>query len=98
MNIDLRLLKTAVNDVLDHVIEDLGTEQVRIEEADDFYWECAAAQRYDRSKKPSELNVGRLSDDVDFVALVRRGQSADVAYNLVHVAPLLQYVAEKVRK
>jgi hypothetical protein len=47
---------------------------------------------------PSGLDIGRLSDDADFVKLIKRGQSADVSYNFVHVAPLLRYSAEKIGK
>jgi hypothetical protein len=50
------------------------------------------------SRKPAGLDIGRLSDDVDFVKLIRRGQSGDVSYNLIHVAPLLRYIAETIKK
>jgi hypothetical protein len=43
------------------------------------------------------LGVGRLSGDVDFMSKIRRGQSADIPYNLIHVAPLLLYIAEKIK-
>jgi hypothetical protein len=96
--IELKRIKTAVNAVLDHLIEDLGIEKIAIDDADDFYWECPAPEMYDSSRKPVELDAGRLSDDVDFVNLIQRGQCGDVAYNLVHVAPLLRYVGEKIRQ
>lgn len=95
-NVDLRRLRNAVNGVLDHIVEDLGIEQVAVEQQHDFYW-LPALQRYDCSKSPAELDVGRLSDDADFIELIRRGESADVAYNLVHIAPLLEYIAEKIK-
>jgi hypothetical protein len=44
------------------------------------------------------LDVGRLGDGVDLVQRIERGQGGDVSYNLVHVAPLLSYIAEKVKK
>jgi hypothetical protein len=96
--IDVKRLKIAVNAVLDHLIEDLSLEKLAIEERDDFYWSCPPRERHDASKKPSEWWTGRLSDDVHFVELIQRGQSADISYNLVHVAPLLRYIAEKVEK
>jgi hypothetical protein len=46
---------------------------------------------------PSDLTVGQLSDDFDFVKLVQRGQSADISYNLVHIAPLLRYIGEAIK-
>jgi hypothetical protein len=59
--IDLRIVKTAINSVLDHIIEDLGIERVAIDPAEDYYWECAAPDLYDRSKAPS-LDAGRLTE------------------------------------
>jgi hypothetical protein len=96
--IDVRAPKDAVNAVLDHLIDDLGYDKVSIEESSDYYWNCPHSQIHDMSKSPTGLDGGRLSDDLDFVKLVKRGQSADVSYNLVHVAPLLRYIAEKIGK
>lgn len=96
--IDLRTLKQAVNSLLDHLMEDLRLEGVRIDDACDFYWDCPAPEIFDSSAKPTDLTVGRLSDDMDFIRSVRRGQGADVSYNLVHVAPLLRYIAETVKE
>jgi hypothetical protein len=96
--IDLKRLKVAVNAVLDHLMDDLGIQKVQINDAEDFYWECPPSEAYDASKKPAELDAGRLSDDVDFMNLIQRGQCGDTAYNLVHVAPLLRYVGEKIKK
>jgi hypothetical protein len=96
--INLKTVKQALNSVLDHLIEDLKLEKVSIENAKDFYWDCPAPEIYDSSKKPEDLTVGRLSDDVEFVQSIQRGQSGDVSYNLVHLAPLLRYVGETVQK
>ena len=96
--IDVKRLKIAVNAVLDHLIEDLNLEKVAIDEREDFYWSCPPRQRYDTTKKPSEWWTGRLSDDVHFTDLIQRGQSDDVAYTLVSVAPLLRYIAEKIKR
>ena len=95
--INVTTLKTAVNAILDHLIEDFGTQTVKIEENQDFYWHCPVAEVYDMSKPPSHPDVGRLSDDFDFVTLVKRGQAGDISYNLVHIAPLLRYIGETVK-
>ena|SRR5205807_2097868 len=96
--IDVKALKGAVNAILDHLIDDLGLDKIKIEEGSDHYWHCPASEIHDMSKKPIGLDVGSLGDDVDFVKLIKRGQSGDVSYNLVHVAPLLRYIAENVKK
>ena len=96
--IDVRKLKAAVNVVLDHLLEDLSIEIVAIDAREDFYWHCPHAEMYDTSKEPSEWWTGRLSDDMDFANMIQRGQSGDISYNLVHVAPLLRYIAEKIKR
>ena|SRR5579863_2206309 len=95
--IDLNHLKTVVNAILDHLLEDLNIQKVAIEDDGDLYWTIPPSEEHDTSKKPSQWWTGRLSDDLDFIGLVRRGQSADISYNLVHVAPLLKYIGEKVK-
>jgi hypothetical protein len=96
--IDLERLRIAVNAIIDHLIQDLGIKSVQIDGADDFYWTYSSPEVYDSSKKPGEPEVGRLTDDADFVRLVRRGESGDISYSLVHVAPLLKYIGEKVKR
>lgn len=95
--INLRILKSAVNAVLDHLVEDLEIENVTIADEKDSYWDCPYPEMHNVSMQPGELTVGQLSDDFDFLKLVRRGQGADVSYNLVHIAPLLRYIGETIK-
>jgi hypothetical protein len=96
--INLKTLKLAVNSVLDHLIEDLGLENVPIDGAKDYYWGCPAPEMYDMSTTPTgdHLTVGSLRDDMEFIRSVRRGESYDASINLVHVAPLLRYIADTI--
>jgi hypothetical protein len=96
--IDVRVLKNAVAAVLEHLIDDLGIERVTVEDASDHYWHCPASEVHDMSREPVGMDIGSLRDDTDFVKLIKRGQSRDVAFNLVHIAPLLRYIGEKVKK
>ena len=98
VEIDIRVLKIAVNAVLDHVIEDLGFGKVEIEQSSDLYWHVPTSEIHDMSKTPIGLDIGRLSDDVDFIKLIFRGQSGDAAYTLVHIAPLLRFIGEKIQR
>jgi hypothetical protein len=77
--INLKVLQSAVNAVLDHLLEDLGIENVTIEDEKDSYWDCPYSELHDVSMQPSDLTVGQLSDDFDSAKLVRRGQSADIS-------------------
>lgn len=94
--IDVRSLKAAVEAILDHVLDDLKMEKVPIEE--NLYWTCSAPEKYVTGPQPTSLEVGSLVDDLKFASSIRRGQAGDISYNLVHVAPLLLYLAEKVKK
>jgi hypothetical protein len=94
--INLETLKLAINSVLDHIIEDLGLKTVPLDK--NHYWDCPEPEIYDSSTRPSELTVGSLTDDLDFIKSIRGGQSADASYNLVHIAPLLRYIGETVKK
>jgi hypothetical protein len=96
--IDLKTLKEAVNAILDHLMDDLKIRSVAIDDNSNCYWHCPTSELYDLSKKPMGMDIGNLSDDADFVKLVGRGQSGDVSYNLVHVAPLLRYIGETIKK
>ncbi len=98
VEIDLVNIKLAVDTVLNHVLEDLEIRKVSIDPKEDFYWECPAPQVYDSSMAPQQVDSGRLTDDVQFIEMIRRGQGADVSYNLVHLAPLLRYIGEKVKR
>jgi hypothetical protein len=96
--IDIGQVRNAVNAILDHMVEDLGIISLPIEDADDFYWSLSAPELYDTSNEPKMMEVGSLGEDMDFIRLVHRGASADASYNLVHVAPLLYYIGEKVKR
>lgn len=96
--IKLKDLRRAIDAAIDHLIEDLGIEKVTINEREDLYWDVSAPALYDTSKRPPTLETGRLTDDIGFVKPIQRGQNADVSYNLVHVAPLLRYIGEKVKR
>ena len=94
--IDLRDLKRAVDGLLDHMIERLGVKKVAIAEQEDFYWDFDHSEMYDASKRPTELTVGRVSDDLDFVQKMLDDDGYVVL--MLHVAPLLKYIATRVKE
>jgi hypothetical protein len=96
--IDVERLRKVINDILDHVVQDLGIVRVAIEPAEDFYWCYSYPEAYDSSKKHQDPEVGRLTDDADLLKNVRRGQGGDVTLNLVHVWPLVKYIGEKIKR
>jgi len=96
--VNLKTLKVAVNLVLDHLMEDLKLENVPIDPAQDYYWDCPEPEMYDMSITPTSdhLVIGSLRDDAQFIRSVRRGEGGDASVNLIHVAPLLRYIAHAI--
>ena len=94
--IDILLLKKAVNSLLDHIVNDLGRTFVRIEEDQDLYWEIPSSERPGTKDLAPQADVGRLSDDLDFIRTMVRSNYTPPTLMLVHVAPLLKYVGETV--
>jgi hypothetical protein len=93
--IDIKRLRNERDAILEHIEGDLGTRQVPVEE--DQYWDVPELELYDLSKDPASPVVGSHVDDIDFSKAVKRGQSYDNPYVLVHIWPQLRYVAEKLK-
>ncbi len=93
--IDLRALKSAVDAVFNHLINDLRLEKVAIAEKEDFYWDFFPLEVHDTSNKPPDFGTGRLKDDLD---LLKNTPTGAVALDLIHVAPLLRYIGLKIKQ
>ncbi len=50
--IDLRVIKSSTNAVLDHLIEDLQQPTIEIDPKEDLYWHIPAAELSEVSKPP----------------------------------------------
>lgn len=90
-NIEIRKLKEAINLLLDHVI-DSGSDSIALEEQ--FYWKVSDSEKYKMNNEPTQVAVGDLFDDLDFVERVLHNKDNIVAYTLTEVAPILAYVGE----
>ncbi len=94
--IDIHLLKSKVNDVLDHVVHDLRIDHLEIDPAMDFYWDISGDEMFNVHKATPEPVVGRLSDDLEFVEAMEPDRTQAPTIMFVHLAPLLRYIAQKV--
>lgn len=96
MQIETAKLRDLVIKTLDYLADDLGVAVISIDDASNFYWNIPADQLSEMRQAP-KADVGSLSDDCDFIRLahasLERGETP-MPYVLVHVAPLLRYVAE----
>ena len=94
--INLQMLKQITNTILDHVIDDLKMDVVSLDDAQDFYWNVPESQLYAVKLDQPQLDIGRLSDDWDFLSEIKGDKEQAAAIMLVHLAPILRYIGEKV--
>jgi hypothetical protein len=94
--IDVAKLREITNLIFDHVINDLGVKTVPIGSETDFYWEIPSDHVFVVDGDQPKLDVGRLTDDQEFLASIANHKERAVALMFMHVAPLLRFVGEKV--
>ncbi|ANH69264.1 hypothetical protein ABE85_19890 [Mitsuaria sp. 7] len=84
----------AVDAALRHIAENLGKDHIELDE--DLYWEVPFPDLFNLRKSPVELEVGNLSDDLEFLDAIQSEPKNATALSLVHIFPLLRYLAHKV--
>lgn len=91
VQIDIAALQKQVNAIFDHILQIQEVEKVNLEE--DYYWHMDNDNLYDVTKDPSNMGIGSLVDDLEFLS----GDISDISNTsplmLMHVAPLLEYLA-----
>lgn len=63
---------------------------------EDYYWTVASEELYEFRTAPTNLNVGSLCDDLEFLSSLEGDEKMAVSRMLIHVAPLLRYLATKI--
>jgi hypothetical protein len=96
MEIDVVKLKLAIDRIFRHIIETRGVR--RVELGSDLYWDMPEEALYNVVDQPQELDVGRLSDDWEFVSKLLEEDATPLAYQLTEVAPLLRRLGEVLGK
>jgi len=94
VEINISKLRSITNAILLHIENDLGISNVSLDE--DYYWIVPPEELYEFKTAPVNLNVGSLCDDLEFVLPVDGDEKMAVSLMLLHVAPLLRYLATKV--
>lgn len=91
-------LRGILNDLLDHV-EAINGPDLRLDQ--DYYWGVDSDLLYDMTKEvPKADRVGSLGDSWEFLLNLRK-QEGDIkgagpSLMLIHAAPLLRYIGEKI--
>lgn len=94
--IDLVALKDGLNAVLDHIIKISDTKHIAIVPEKDYYWDIPTEHLYSVSGGQPKADIGRLTDDWDFVQQMLRDKDTAVGAMLLHLAPLLRRVGEEI--
>lgn len=86
-------LRKVVDLVFDHIEQDLKISSVPIEE--DYYWNIPTAELFDALKDPANLDMGQLYADWEFLTKLETKEDSP-SLMLIHLAPLLRYIGEKI--
>jgi len=71
MEIDLNILEKASKKIFAHLNE-LGLKTIKIDL--DFYWHIIAEEKYNPYKKPANLNIGQLEDNIKEIKDIANGK------------------------
>ena len=93
LEIEINDLRQVANRIFDHIQKDLKIDKVRI---DQDYWDIPKDKLYDPTKDPSDLVLGQLYDDWEFLSSILSDKEQAVSLMFVHLAPLLRYIGEEV--
>jgi hypothetical protein len=96
MTIEIKIsdMRLVINRILDHIEHDLGLTAVKLSQ--DSYWEVSYNQRYDFTKTPTDYDHGQLYDDWEFLTSILKDNDQAVSLMLIHAAPLVRWLGEKV--
>lgn len=93
--IDLFELKRIIDEIFAHLINDAGVRKLDLPKDEGFYWEVPTDRLYAVQQGQPKLDVGRLSDDWEFLSAILKDKRQAVGFMLVHLAPILRYIGEQ---
>lgn len=96
--VSLLELKAVAVSLLDSLIYSSGKDTVVIDPNTDFYWEVPLESLYAVKTSQPQLDVGRLSDDWEFIRPIADDPQAATPLALIHLAPILRYLAGRDRQ
>ena len=94
--IDVQKLKQIVDTILDRMINRLKVSSISINDGRDYYWDVPSDTLFSVRDNQPQLDSGRLSDDWDLLQNILTDSENGVSLMLIHVAPLLRFIGEKI--
>jgi hypothetical protein len=93
MTIDVSITKKAI-ELIFAQLEAAGISVIDIE--DEYYWEVSKRERYQPYHKPTEFELGQISDDLQELSKIVNGSSEPNAFALVWAASVLRRIGETI--
>lgn len=92
--INIPELRKIINALLVHAEKVNGPE---LSLNQDYYWDLPSPEIYDVKKEIKKIElIGSLCDDLEFLKKMENIEEDGPSLNMIHAAPLLRYIAEKV--
>ncbi|MFZ6776006.1 hypothetical protein ACO0LD_04180 [Undibacterium sp. Ji83W] len=95
-SINIAELRSIINSILSHVEDDLQLKEVDLTE--DYYWAMPDDSLYAVLEDAKPPNIGSLCDDLEFIKPLLHDKTHAFPLMLIHVAPLLEYLALNIKK
>src|SRR5712692_3438396 len=92
--VNLLELKAVAVALLDSLIASSAEQSIPIDSKADFYWEVPPESLYSVKDQQQQLDVGRLSDDWEFIRPLASDPDGATPLALIHLASILRFVAE----
>ena len=84
-------LRVLANNFFDSLEKEIGAKEILIKET--MYWHVLTDEKYDVLNQPTNLGVGNLLDDLEFLHAVLVNKDLAVLPNLCHFASLIDYLS-----
>ena|SRR5438552_16784954 len=66
-----------------------------IEFSSDYYWHIPSNEVYEPLNKPTNLDIGQLTEDLERLKEIAEGKNDPIGYALVWLSSILRYIGEQ---
>jgi hypothetical protein len=95
-SINLHELRVVVNRLFDHLIDEKKLTSVTLTKS--MYWNIPTEQIYDVANSPTDLDIGSLTDDWEFIKSLLKPDAEPVTLQFTELAPLLRFIGEVIEE
>jgi hypothetical protein len=91
-------LRKIINMIIDTIEFDDNLKSVVIDDDRDFYYQIDNERSFDVSRElgVDEIEIGRISDDYEFLLSILQDENQALPIMLEHVAPILYFLALRI--